>query len=179
MAPGATSNREVPCWQDTAMVPEWEIAVLKKQYPEHWRWVPDLCTRVERFCRTYDSDADGRLIGQAIHAHFLSDDPHMLGIVMIASGVMIAHLLVSIDRWMGCTVCTVLQYEHDTGTLPIPRATLQSVFAWVQAWGLEHGAVRLQCLVREPTLVKTFAAFYHFRPFSMIMTRRTDTQEAL
>jgi len=157
----------------------WCIAVLDKHQANDWRYVPVLCARLRSFCQRYDSDADGHVLTEAYQTHFLSDTPRMLGIVMIEADHLQAHLLVSIDQWMGCTVCTVLQYEHDAQATPIPHATLQAIFAWVGQWARQHNAVRMQCLVREKRLVKTFAACYGFSPYALIMTQALPGKDAL
>lgn len=149
---------------------EYRILPLTKDAPEAWQHIPALCDRLREFCLKYDSDANTTMLLQAYQQHFLSDTPQMLAFVLLDAGVMVGHLLVSIDVWMGCKVCSILQYEKE-GTTLIPREQLRQTLEGIATWGRSQGALHFQALVRRPDLVKAFQGVYDFRSFAMILRK--------
>lgn len=166
MAVGAASNH---------VATDVRIVLVRKEDEHSWPLVPAVCARIARFCRQYHSDADQEEIVTVYQHNFMMPDPKIIAIVALDNDRLIAHLLISLDQWMGEKVATILQYEQEEDA-QIPPEILQRTFAWVRNWAAEHGASHLQCLVRHPKLSKAFATHYGFHPFALIM--RQPVKEA-
>ena len=155
---------------------ETRILCLHRDNDESWAYVPLVCQRLRDFCTTYASEADPEQVIRLYQQQFLQDTPQLLVIVALQEGRIVAHLLVSLDWWMGARLATVLQYAQDTDDMDlIPREQLHTTFTWLRQWAKAQGAGHLQCLVRHPALVRAFRQ-YGFAPAAMLL--RQSVEEA-
>lgn len=133
---------------------------LHREDAESWGYVPLLCARFRDFCVTYASEADPEQLIRLYQQQFLQDTPQLIAIVALQEGRIVAHLLVSLDWWMGARLATILQYVQDKEDMDlIPHEQLHHTFAWLRQWARANGAGHLQCLVRHPALARLFRQY--------------------
>lgn len=151
--------------------PEIVIALMAKDSPDCWRYMPEVCERLRRFCARYDSDADPEQLVQTYQANFVASTPYMICLVALDGESIIAHLLVQLSEWMGCRYGMILQYEHEEDARGIPPLALQRTASWVERWAKDQGAKYMQNMVRNPKLSSLFAKEYGYHPHAMIMRK--------
>lgn len=146
------------------------ILVLERQDPAAWSYWPIAWRRVEAFCRKYDSDANLVVLWQTLVANFASSAPTTLMLLLLRpQGVVIGHLLITIEDWIGCRMATINQLEVD---VPLTPEVIQPAYDWICRWAEGQKAEQLQCLARDKVLARLFRTKYDFVESRVLMRKR-------
>ena len=146
------------------------IMVCERSDSDSVRLFPELLRRVRAFCAEYDSDAEIATMEDALWANFASRAPSLYGMLLLNDhGVVLGHLIVAREDWMGCQMATIIQLESD---VPLSDEVLDPAYAWVKAYAIASGAEHLQCLARKESLARLFRMRYGFEHKRTLMRLR-------
>lgn len=152
-----------------------EIQLLTRDNPSHWALLPEVIERAAGFCKRYDTDTRPEDLSQAIREHFVTDPrgQTVRGVVALKEGILVGHLLVSLDHWCGALFATIVQYEMD---VPFPKAMLRATFDEIAEWARSKGAHILRGLAiaddgRGDARARLYRAMYGFKPRRIMLDK--------
>lgn len=149
------------------------LLVLTKDKPLAWAVMPEVLARIERFCRTYDTDSDPATLCQSVREHFVIDNPGMYLIVGISDGRVVGHVLAylaAFDFNREKKFVNVIQYEIDEGS----RASLdllQLGLDLLEDWGRAHGATRIQAQAIDDSWERGLRTFYGMKKYRTLVRK--------
>ena len=154
---------------------EQEIHFLTRDSPADWTLVPQVLVRAAMFCRKYDADTTPESLCQSIMEHFVCEPGRqsVRAMVAVQDGVLVGHLLLSLDHWCGTMFCTVVQYESDQ---PLEHAKVLAAFDDIAAWARGKGATILRLLAigddgRAAARVRLFQRVFGFQPRRIMLDK--------
>lgn|SRR3990167_8506794 len=131
--------------------------------------MPEVISRIEAFCKRYDTDSNPDKLARSVWAHFAEDKKNKKGepveseiFIMVGyrRGV-IGHVLATINEWFDRKFIMILQYEVDEES-EINIGLLNMGLAIIGDWGRKQGAVEMEVLVKTPAIERAFRSFYGF-----------------
>lgn len=145
------------------------IHILDRNIKSHWTYFAEVVDRVTKFCDTYDSDADSKILANIMIGHFAQSSDSMLILASVVNDEVVAHLLAAIDTWCGSKFATILQYEAEKGKMPL--ADKKEGYRILEAWAKTHQA-GIQILARNPQVARLFSRYWGFKPERILMRKR-------
>lgn len=146
------------------------ISMLTKDDPVAWMLMPEFLQRVKQFCLTEDADSDGELLTKWIVRDFAADEHNFGLMVGVKDGLVVGHLLASIDYWFEKKYVTVLQYRWDK-KLGVSRGLIQAGFDMLSEWGNLNMCRELQALVPTEAHERRLRMLYGFHRHKILMRK--------
>lgn len=147
------------------------IAPLHRSHAWAWACLPQALERVRKFRANYEHFGDVEKLCRVIEAHFLTDDPGVMLVVGVEDGVVVGHLLLSVDEWCGYKYVTIQQYEWDKA---LPREEVKQHLALVEKWARLKGAGEIRVVAEGPVRERAYRAFYGFKGGQTLMSKKLE-----
>src|SRR5262245_19190657 len=152
-----------------------EIQLLTRERGEHWGLLPQVMVRAARFCDKHDTDTTPDSLCQAIAEHFVCEPSRQTVrcVVALEDGLLVGHLVVSVDPWCGKTFATIVQYETD---VVLPRPAVREALEKIADWAERKGAHLLRVLAihddgRGEARARLFRSVYGFQPRRIMLDK--------
>ncbi len=127
--------------------------------------------RIDEFCQTYDTDAEGRELAKDVERDFLSDRPQFFIVVAVRGGEVIGHLLAKLDRYYGRTFCYFHQLEIDEA---VDRKHVDAGMAMVMDWARENRVQGLRAAAPSKAHERRLKWLYGFKPNLTVLEKELD-----
>lgn len=136
---------------------DFAVVAMDKDNPRCWVYMPDILSRIEQFCETYQTDMDGKFVAEQYKRAFVSDDPMFFALAILQGERLVGHWLSAITDWGGRAFITILQHEADL-RLPegLDKLAISASSEWRRHALERHGAEHIQAFVAHPKLIRHF-----------------------